>query len=325
MINLLFTGLLALLLLSALAAPLESLGWWAGWFGEREPAPDAAGPLAPTAQARAENPARHYMVYLSGIGAITDSSLPAEEIEWLDRFEPKLPGTELVREVFPYSVTNAGLTGNRMFRRSWTYMEKLRLKNEKNLLTMTINLRNLFHVLVSGDSRYGPIYSLGVAQEIVKALELRGYRLGSGIPVTVLGWSGGGQVAVGAATFLRRMLGAPIRVVSVGGLLSNDPGLDHVTRLYHFYGDKDPIQAMGGKMYIGRWKWFPESHWNRAMRRGVIVMTSLGPFSHNGAGNYFDWTTIAPDGRPYAEVTMDAIADALRAEGVLDQPKATAA
>jgi hypothetical protein len=323
MINLLITGVLALVLISALAAPLESLGWWAGWFGEREPAPDTANRLTAATNAGPANPARHYMVYLSGIGAITEASLPPEEIEWLDRFGPKLPATELVRDVFPYSVTNAGLTGNRMFSRGWGFLEKLRLKNRAAMLTFWINVRNLFHVLVSGDPRYGPIYSLGVAQEIVNALELRGYRLGSGTPVTVLGWSGGGQVALGAATFLRRMLGAPIRVVSVGGLLSNDPGLDHVARLFHFYGDKDPIQAMGGKMYIGRWKWFPESHWNRALRRGIIVLTSLGPFKHNGTGNYFDWVAKAPDGRPYAEVTMDAIADALRAEGVLDQPKAT--
>lgn len=317
MIGLLLTGLLALLLLSALTAPLESLGWWAGWFGERTAEEVAHQPSHAAAVDSADPPAGHYLVYLSGIGAITDYSLPREEIVWLDAFGDRLPGTALVREVFPYSVTNAGLTGNRLFARVWGWMEKLRFKNEASLLAMTVNLRNTFQVLVSSDPRYGPIYGLGVAQEIARVLYRRGYQPGSGTPVTILGWSGGGQVAVGSASFLRQLIGAPVRVVSVGGLLSNDPGLGHITRVYHFYGEKDQIQALGQVIYPGRWRWFPQSHWNQALARGTVVLTSLGPFGHNGVGNYFDWTTKAPDGRPYAVVTMDAVADVLRRDGLL--------
>lgn len=317
MIQLLLTGLFALIILTAVAAPLESLGWWAGWFGERgrgRPQDDAHPlPSAPP------NSSSHYLIYLSGIGAITDDSLPKEELAWLAALEPALPGTELVRDVFPYSVTNVGLTGNRVFARVYRRLERLRLKNEGSILAATINLRNMFQVLVSADPRYGPIYSKGVADAIVDVLQRLGYRVGSGTPVTLLGWSGGAQVALGTVSFLSQLLRAPIRVVSIGGLLSDDPGLRHITHVYHFYGDRDPIQAVGSKIYAGRWRMFPQSNWNRAMAQGKIDMVSLGPLVHNGTGNYFDWTTRAPDGRPYAQVTIDAICAALRRDGLLDE------
>ncbi len=38
-IGLLLTALVALIFLSAALAPLESLGWYAGWFGEKEEEP----------------------------------------------------------------------------------------------------------------------------------------------------------------------------------------------------------------------------------------------------------------------------------------------
>lgn len=44
MIGFLITGTIALLLISALVAPLESLGWWAGWLGEHDPLPIEQAP-----------------------------------------------------------------------------------------------------------------------------------------------------------------------------------------------------------------------------------------------------------------------------------------
>jgi len=43
----LITGVVALILISAAMAPLESLGWWAGWFGEKK-APSLAPELVAT-------------------------------------------------------------------------------------------------------------------------------------------------------------------------------------------------------------------------------------------------------------------------------------
>jgi hypothetical protein len=258
------------------------------------------------------------LVYLSGIGAINAESIPQEEIEWGQMAIKRLPGVLVVPDVYPYSVTNAGLTADRSFSKMYRWMEQRRLKNPYDALQFVINLRNLFQVAVSADRRYGPIYNLGVANEIAKALVSRGYRIGSGKPVTLLGFSGGGQVALGAATYLQPILKAPLRIVSVGGVMSDDPGVHHITRLYHLYGENDPVQSLGEKLYAGRWSWFPNSEWNQAVRAGTIEFVSMGPMAHNGAANYFGWTAFTPAGSSYAVTTVDKIGDLLAKDGLID-------
>src|SRR5262249_1098122 len=114
MITLLLVGAIALILLTAVLAPLEALGWWAGWSGQGPSDAEYAGaepePAAPTSAGIG-----HYLVFLSGIGAISGVSVPQEEIDFLDLLEPRLLGTRLIRDVFPYSVTNNGLNGQRAF------------------------------------------------------------------------------------------------------------------------------------------------------------------------------------------------------------------
>lgn len=316
-LSLLFTGLILLIIMGALLAPLESLGWWAGWYGEKEtpPVPGQAAAAAPKA---AERPEQSALVYLSGIGAIDADSIPKEEIDWGLMAVKRLPGVLVVPDVYPYSVTNAGLTADRSFSKMYAWMERRRLENPYDALQFVINLRNLFQVAVSADRRYGPIYNLGVANEIVKALQGRGYRVGSGKPVTMIGFSGGGQVALGAATFLQPLLKAPIRIVSVGGVMSDDPGVDHIVKLYHLYGENDPVQSLGEKLYAGRWKWFPNSEWNRAVKAGKIEFVSMGAMGHNGARNYFGWTAFTPEGKSHAVATVDKIGDILAADGLID-------
>ncbi len=316
MISLLLFGAFALLLVSAAMAPISALGWWAGWFGEEAApsSPEAVKTAAPAATGRS---APHYLVYLSGIGAISADSVPPEEIRWLDALEQRIGDSALIRDVFPYNVVGAGLTNERFFNRMWRYIEQLRLKNPGAILANLINARNVLQVAVSADLRYGPMFNLGVANEIVESLQRHGYQLGSGTPVTLIGWSGGGQISLGSTSFLHGMLRAPIRVVSIGGVMADDPGLISVTHLYHFYGSNDPVQALGEKLYAGRWPMFKQSIWNRALAQGKITFTELGPFSHNGKDNYFSWDSITPAGKSYAETTMDAIVEVLRNDGVV--------
>ena len=141
-IGLFFAGTLALLFVSAAVAPLESLGWYAGWFGEKEEeepqellTPDPAGEISP---------ASHYLVYLSGIGAIAPNSIPSEELPFIAGLQQKLPDSLVLTDVFPYSVTNLGLTGQRVTARVWRWIEQLRLKNPMAVAAFLINLRNVF-------------------------------------------------------------------------------------------------------------------------------------------------------------------------------------
>lgn len=320
MINLLSTvlvGAVILLFITAALAPFESLGWWAGWFGEGK-APPVPGQTQHRTAVAPESPNNHFLVYLSGIGAIDARAIPQEEIDWGLMAIKRLPQTTVVPDVYPYSVTNAGLTNERAFARMWAYLEKRRLSNPYDLLQFLINVRNMFQVAISADRRYGPIYNLGVANEIVAALEQRGYRVGSGKPVTIAGFSGGAQVALGAATFLKPLLNAPIRVISIGGVMSDDIGIANVTKLYHLWGDDDPLHGLGAILYAGRWKFFPNTPWNQAMHNGTIEFIHMGKMHHNGGTNYFSWTAFTTDGRSHALATIDTIGELLVREGLID-------
>ena len=156
--TLVVVGLLGVLLIGLLA-PLESLGWWAGWSGEANVPSHDAGVAMP----------RHVLVYLSGIGSISGDELLAEEARFLDHLQPLLPDVVIVRDVFPYSVRGVGLTGARVFARFWQLLDRMRLNGDW-LLSSLINVRNVFQVAVAADPRYGPIFACGVAQVIAMLL-----------------------------------------------------------------------------------------------------------------------------------------------------------
>jgi hypothetical protein len=149
-LTLLFIGALVLLFLSAAVAPLESLGWWAGWFGD-EKAPPVPGRAPTIAKDVPESPNSHFLVYLSGIGAMDSQSIPQEEIDWGRMAVKCLPATTVVPDVYPYSVTNAGLGTQKFFAGMWNYLEQRRLKNPYDLLQFLINIRNMFQVAISAD------------------------------------------------------------------------------------------------------------------------------------------------------------------------------
>jgi hypothetical protein len=307
-ISLLVVGAVALFLVSSALAPLEALGWWAGWRD------DARSPLRPGGPAPSS--ASHFLVYLSGISAIAGDAVSPEEKRFLDALQARLPDAALVRDVFPYSVTNTGLNGQRALAWFWTRLQRVRVRYPRALPTMLLNFRNLFQVAVSADERYGPIYNYGVSQEILEGLRRAGYQGDSGVPVTLLAWSGGSQIALGAAPFLVLELGAPVRVVSIGGVMAADPGLDRVHRCWHLFGEGDRVQRLGALLSPGRWPGALTSPWHRARMDGRLVEIRLGPMEHRFPGNYFDDRARLDDGTSYAERTLDVVAEVL--EGVGD-------
>lgn len=315
MISMLLFGLLALIFVSAALAPLESLGWWA-WGGAKPPRPDQIKTIV-ASQSVPEPAKDFYLVYLSGIGAISGTSIPAEEYPFIHGLEARLGNAEVISDIYPYSVTNTGLTVQPVMAGLWKRIERMRSKNPDSAPALIVNLRNAFQLFVSADRRYGPIYNLGVANEIMRGLIRHGYRPLNRKPVVLLGWSGGGQIAIGAVTYLAAMTG-DVYVISVGGMLSDDIGLNQVKHLWHLYGEKDQLQALGQKLFAGRWPTKPQSPWNRARRAGKINLIGLGPFKHNGQSNYFDMATKLPgEARTYGDKTLDTIEQVLTQAGLL--------
>ncbi len=314
LLNLLWIGLVALVV-AGLLAPLETLGWWAGWYDDEVNTTVNAGELAQPAPA--DQAFSRYVVYLDGIGKSNFEYLPDIE-EFLDTLAPTLPDdVALVRGIMPYSVMNSPLDEDRPLSFLWRYADKLRFANPASILGLLVNIRNVLIVGVSADKRYGPLYNQGIAQVVYNGLIKNGYQPSSGTPVTFIGYSGGGQMSCANAPYLKRALGAPIDVISLGGVISANINILKLEHLYHLVGDKDMVERIGPKMFPGRWKLFHLSYWNRAKRRGKITVIPMGPVGHQVPGGILDPKLILADGRSSLQQTIDTINTILRGD-ILD-------
>ena len=307
--------ILALAVVAMVLAPLESLHWWATreveepenateLAAERTPAEPASAAAEPASGD--DGQPRRFLVYLSGIGAIAAKDVPEEELPFVADLRKRLPDITVIDDVFPYAVDNRGLTAERMLGRLWRWLDRVRLKNPNAALAVLINLRNLLQLFVCADRRYGPTYNMGTAGEIHRSLVRHGHRPGRPDEVVLLGWSGGGQIALGAAWYLHAM-GLRTSVLSLGGMLSDDIALARVEHVWHLYGTKDFLQASGKLLFAGRWPIAKASPWNEALRDGKITMIELGPYNHNIKEHYFDYESKLPDGRSYAGKVVDTM------------------
>jgi len=143
---------------------------------------------------------------LDGIGQSGSKYTPDVEA-FLDALGPRLPkSTRLVRGLMVYSVLNKPLDDDPIWSYMWKFVDKIRFADPRSLLGFFVNIRNITIVGVSADTRYGPIYNYGIANLLHDGLIANGYQPRSGVPVTLIGYSGGGQMSVGAAGFLRHAL-----------------------------------------------------------------------------------------------------------------------
>jgi hypothetical protein len=120
------------------------------------------------------------------------------------------------------------------------------------------------------------------------------------------------------------MLGAPVTVISVGGVMASEASCLHVAHLYHLWGTKDPIQKLGDLAFFGRWPVATRSAWNRALREGKITRVAMGPVAHNGAAGYFGPAPL-PDGRPTIDLTLATVAALIEAGPLPGRPLPRAA
>jgi len=310
--DLVWIGVIALAF-AGLLAPLETLGWWAGWYDDEISTTVNVGQLA-----KPVTDPRHisrYIIYLDGIGQSTNEYLPDVE-DFLDALAPALPkDMALLRGLVGYSVLNNPLDEDRPLAFLWRLADKQRWTNPASLLGLLVNLRNVLIVGVSSDKRYGPLYNHGIAQVMHNALIKNGYQPGSGVPITLIGYSGGGQMSCASAPFLKRAMAAPIDVISLGGVISANNNITKLEHLYHLVGAKDTVERLGPMMFPGRWKLFALSYWNRAKRLGKISFVSLGPtVGHQLPGGLMDPKAYLPDGRSHLQQTVDYIVQILRGQ-----------
>ena len=300
---------LVAVLVMALLAPLDSLGWWAGWR-TRKSEQDTTPRLDPDGIQPAE--AERYVVYLSGIGKASGRWSFPEEVDFVARLRAELPNTVVIDEVFPYGTTFRGLEDERFFNVLWSFVNNRLLRRPTATVGWLVNLRNIFQVGVSVDHRYGPFYNLGAAESVIEALQAHGYRVGSGRPVVMIGYSGGAQVSIGAATYLAQMLPAPVEVITIGGVMSADPGCAWIQHLHYLYGENDAMDRVGKIVFAGRWPMMKLSPWNRIVAEEKVTVIPMGPMAHNGPLGYFSPEPL-PDGRPRVEETVSVVRQAILA------------
>jgi hypothetical protein len=260
----------------ALIAPLESLRWWAGWS---DSVVKEARPNAPATGQGSEV----YLVWLSGVGSIPGETEDPFEVRFLDELRRRIPSALIIDDAFAYSVRENPLAGRQLVDFVWRSARR----RQSAVLGAIIQLRNILQVAVSADPRYGPIYNLGLAESIGNRLLARGYPMRTAPRITLLGYSGGAQVAVGSATYLRQWFGAPVDVISIGGVIADEPGLEAVDHVYHLQGEKDPVPRIGSLVFVGRWRVIRYSHWNHAVAAGKVRVLSTGPVEHMAEPGYF--------------------------------------
>ncbi|MFB2935737.1 CAAX protease [Aerosakkonemataceae cyanobacterium BLCC-F154] len=324
--NLIWIGVVAIVF-AGLLAPLETLGWWAGWYGDdvdvevgqasclSSPIPQSPSPNPPSPSLNPQKVSR-YIVYLDGIGQSGEEYTPDVE-DFLTAFKAVLPQEmKLIEGLMMYSVLNKPLDEDRPLAFIWRLADKMRWSNPAALLGLMLNLRNVLIVAVSADRRYGPIYNQGIAQVLYNGLIKEGYQPGSGLPITLIGYSGGGEMSVAAGPYLKRATGASIDVISLGGVMSANNNFLKLEHLYHLVGEKDNVERIGPIMFPGRWKAFFLSYWNRAKRKGKISIISLGPVGHQVPGGMMDPKAFLPDGRSYLEQTIEVILQVLEGKAL---------
>jgi hypothetical protein len=275
---------IVVLVICALLSPLESLRWFAGWSDDE---PEAKKPTSN--DTNPGNPGQaEYIVWLSGIGSVPGETEDPYEVRFLSKLKARIPQAIIVDDAFAYSVRENPLAGKRVVDRAWRAARAGQAAGTAGVLLGTaIQLRNTLQVAVSADGRYGPIYNLGIAEAIGKRLTARGYLVPSRKPITLIGYSGGGQVAVGAARYLKSWLDAPITVISIGGVVSADPGLEVIEHLYHLQGQKDPIPGIGRVAFVGCWPFIAYSYWNQAVKADRVTVIPAGPVGHMAESGYF--------------------------------------
>lgn len=285
-------------------SPFEALGWWAGWFGERI----HVTKLPPSPYVRIARPnARSYILFLSGIGRVSGQNFSRREQGFLERLANTLPEAVIIDDVFPYSVNNLALTGQPFLARFWRWALRRKLDGPK-LAGNLINIRNIWQVCISADNRYGPIYNQAVAEVLLHSLLRYDYDLAEQRPVFIVGYSGAAQIAVGAVSYLRELIQAPLYVISLGGIFSSERGLLTADHVYDIYGTKDWARKLS-LLAPGRWPIFPSSDWNRARRQGLLTQLQIGPIQHSSTGGYLDIKTFLPNGTCYLDHTVQTIAE----------------
>ncbi|MFM7453466.1 MAG: alpha/beta hydrolase [Cyanobium sp.] len=288
---------LALLLawLVGLLVPLAGIysvagqyAFWNGWLGGL---PDPASlfgqadqPLA--ASAKTSTATDRFVVYLDGIHQSTEEH-PPRVAALLAELGAQLPaGTALIEGVQTYTISPAELAADAGSRWFWRRLFALQESHPNPLVNWTcgalVQANNVIKVDISADRRYGPILNYELALKVVQRLVAAGLRQGSGQRIVLLGYSGGGEMAMGMADVLQVLCRCPVQILTCCGVFSGNQRLDQEAAIAMVVGSRDPVAALGPLLFPGRSPLLPLSNWNKARGAGRVKREVVAGMGHNG-------------------------------------------
>ncbi|WP_017717254.1 hypothetical protein [Kamptonema formosum] len=300
------------LLISGALSPLGTLVWWlregAESLGLRKNRPQLppAQKIARTAVKSAHK--NCYIIFLPGVGDFSADELDPGETFFLNHLQQLHPNCVTVADVFPYSAANKSLGGDRLMAPLWRFAHHPKAGLE--IISVLIQIRNLWRFAISADPRYGPVYNQGIAKAIVSRMNAKAPLPAPSerpLKIILLGTSGGVQVSLGAAPYLKKWLNAEITVVSLGGVFHGTNGFNALQQMYHLRGERDSIQNIGGIVFPTRWLWNMASPYNQARLHGRYKEINIGPQAHDGPKGYLGEEIWRKDGTTYAGLTLEAV------------------
>lgn len=301
-----------LLLIWGTLAPIGTLVWWlsqsAESLGLKKQEPKRLQASNPAKPKSAKPTIDCYIVYLPGVGDFSANQLSAGEEFFLNRLEQLHPNCVTVRDVFPYSVANKDLGGERRLAPLWKAAETADgwFKNADIL----IKIRNLWRFAIAADDRYGVVYGQGIATTVIdrmNAVHPIPQSPKQPINLILLGTSGGVQVALGAVPYLHDRLPATLTVVSAGGTFDGEAGFETADQVYHLKGQRDWVEGIPRVVFSSRWSWTVGSPFNQAKQQGRYHFLESGNHTHDGDQGYFGQATINGTDMTYVQLTLQNI------------------
>ncbi|MEV0891783.1 hypothetical protein [Promicromonospora sp. MEB111] len=286
------------LLAEGLLARYELMVYTVGW---RTQVPALPANLPYARGAEPGRPPDAYLVYLDGIGKrrFTDTRDGGQLVQAVIAGAPEL---RVLGQVQPYSPLADPLVG----RPVWDWLRRH--------IGITLFLHNVMQTFVAADRRYRPLYNRAVGGQTAEQLRLAGYEPGSGIPVVLLGYSGGAQVALGAVEELWTQLRAPVWLITLGGFHNGANDLTHAAGLHRLTSGNDWIEQVSTWLFPERWRLLRRSPWNRALAAGKVRVHRLDPATHVGPLSYISPTAKLEDGSSHLDRTTETVVEIIREE-----------
>jgi hypothetical protein len=274
--------LLVLIPTAGIYSLVTQFAFWEGWLQGLPQLHE----LFDSAQMAPAGRHHRFVVYLDGIHQL-ERDHPPRVSAFLEVLEASLNAdTRLVRGLEAYTVLPVALVEDAGSAWFWRRLFALQEQHPNGLVqvlaALLVQANNVIKVGISSDRRYGPILNYELALKIALRLAEVGFRPDLGAELVLLGYSGGGEMAMGVADYLRRICRAPVRIISFCGVFSGNQVLEAVAGITTIVGSRDPVAAFGRIAYPGRSPLLPLSNWNKALKTGSVRRPVITGMAHHG-------------------------------------------